>query len=89
MYFLNIFVNHHKDPRARLFETDKTESEITAYYDKLFSDAETIEFWVKAYTPTSKANVVMIYQENHFTFGMDGNAKQIKFSINTAVFLIA
>ncbi len=67
-----------------------TSSYITTSYSKQFAEAETIEFWVRAYTPLLLANTgfILINQDNHFSFalvaGASYSAVTMKFTVNAA-----
>ena len=71
------------DPRARTVLAGETRSYFATTYKGKFSEAETIEFWVRVYTTKSSvAKVVLIKQDSHFTFSM--NTSAAIFSVNTA-----
>lgn len=56
------------DPRVRQITSLDANSEIDIPYNVTVFEAETIEFWIKLYTPTLTDTVVLVSQTLHFNF---------------------
>ena len=78
------------DPRARTLVGADSSSYMTTTYSKKFAEAETIEFWVRAYTPNVLTGTVItiITQPGHFDFALNFisgyNAGTVTFTIHGA-----
>lgn len=58
-----------------------SESEISFKYANELVDAESIDFWVRLFTPELAGEVTIIVQADHFEFSIDTGAKEVKFGI--------